>query len=409
MNCYIILGTFFDMGGGQLYTKNKVNYLKEHGWKVFVYTGRNGQLYIDDLKEYKNNFIEELNYLPFYFNSNTVDKVLNRIINDCKGNYEYVVVETHKQPMAIWGELIAKRINGKHILLDLDEDFKIFEDWYYPFIDFKHKRRELAGINELSLQKMFKDYKTITDKENYHLFFPATNSIEETDNGLIRNCKEADINLGTISRLDKDYLMPMMHEIVSFCRKHRDKKVNLFVVGGAKDNRYAEEIVEIGAEANNLSLHMLGYLSPIPKRLIEIVDVFIGTAASAVMTAEVGKVTIAVDTINCKPIGIMGINASSTTFSCDEAEWDKLCDYLDYIFFEESVKMLESKICNDRFMGIDKNEMIDEHMNFLRCSEPSYEYYSFEKMGIKYKFEYLIIRTIGINAAKRFKRLMGKK
>ena len=63
---YIIIGTFFDMGGGQLYTRNKTDFLKKNGWVVDVYTGRSGKLYLDDMKMYEDNYYRELNHIPFY-------------------------------------------------------------------------------------------------------------------------------------------------------------------------------------------------------------------------------------------------------------------------------------------------------------------------------------------------------
>ncbi len=38
MKQYIILGNMPRIGGGQLYTANKVEYLKKNGWLVQVYT-----------------------------------------------------------------------------------------------------------------------------------------------------------------------------------------------------------------------------------------------------------------------------------------------------------------------------------------------------------------------------------
>ena len=396
------------MGGGQLYTRNKVNYLKRNGWKVCLYTGRSGKLYFDDLKDYKENYIPELNYLPFYFNRKTQRRIIRQIINGCEGAWNQVVIESHKQPMAVWGELLASNINGKHVFFDLDEDFVYFESWYYRFLDFKHNRKELAGINELSLEKMFKEYKKISDEDNYHLLFPCTNTIENVDNPLIETAPNSDICLGSISRLDKDYLIPMMEEIVSFCNQNKGKKITVFVVGDSKEKKFSKKLLDIGKEAENLKIILLGFLSPIPSLLIKKVDVFIGTAGSAVMTAEAGKVTIAVDTITCEPIGVIGINAQSTTYSNGNLKWKKLSEYLSYIFFEKSVKYVESQIKCDQFMGISVNGALDEHMLFLEASEKTKEYYTFDKLGIKYNVLYSLIQTLGIKNSKKIKKLLRK-
>lgn len=49
--------------------------------------------------------------------------------------------------------MLAQYMQAKHVFFDLDEDFVEFEEWYYDFLDFKYERRELAGINNMSMQK----------------------------------------------------------------------------------------------------------------------------------------------------------------------------------------------------------------------------------------------------------------
>lgn len=60
-------------------------------------------------------------------------------------------------------------MQAKHVFFDLDEDFVEFEEWYYDFLDFKYERRELAGINNMSMQKMFKSHREIAEGKNYYL------------------------------------------------------------------------------------------------------------------------------------------------------------------------------------------------------------------------------------------------
>jgi len=67
MKTYIILtGTIFAVGGAQIYTRNKVDYLEKRGWRVLVYSHYiDKSLYVDELAKYKKYIIPELK-LPFF-------------------------------------------------------------------------------------------------------------------------------------------------------------------------------------------------------------------------------------------------------------------------------------------------------------------------------------------------------
>ena len=115
MKRYILLSTFFDMGGGQLYTRNKTDYLKKNGWKVDVYTGRTGQLMLSEMSEYENNYYKELNFSPFYASPKRRKEIIDIISQD--RDYEEIVIESAKQPMALWGELIAANLGANTYFL----------------------------------------------------------------------------------------------------------------------------------------------------------------------------------------------------------------------------------------------------------------------------------------------------
>lgn len=56
-----------NMGGAQMYTENKVNYLREEGWDINVFYYINGEnLKLPSLREYKDNCIYDFLYAYYY-------------------------------------------------------------------------------------------------------------------------------------------------------------------------------------------------------------------------------------------------------------------------------------------------------------------------------------------------------
>ena len=123
MKKYIILtGSIIDVGGSQLYSKNKKKYLEEKGWDVSIYSFQRGQILIDELKGCSNNIIHNLKFSPNLFSAKIKKKVIDEII--WEKNYEEVVVESHSINLSLWGEMIAQKVNGKHVIVLVDETFE---------------------------------------------------------------------------------------------------------------------------------------------------------------------------------------------------------------------------------------------------------------------------------------------
>lgn len=395
MRKYIILGTFLDIGGGQLYTQNKVRFLKKEGWIVEVYTGRKGELLLSEMKEYVDNFFAELEYLPFYTRKKRREEIISAIVGRSKA--EEVIIESSKKTYALWGELIAQRMNAKHVFMNLDEEFPVYEKWYYEFLDFKHKRKELVGIGETSLERMFKSYKKIIGGQNYNLRFVCDNSIEVFESEAVNQIVPQDINIGCISRLDKEYIMPMIDEIVIFANNNISLHIALVLVGSCKNENVVMQIKSKCSSADNIHLYFMGYMSPISKKLIDIVDVFIGTAGSAIMTAASGKITIGVDTITCQPTGIVGYDVVNSTYANNVDKSRRLNTYLEYVFFKMDKNKIKKALQESRkTIKVDYMVEFEKHMKFIKDTCKEKKYFQFKNVGMKNRVIFALIRTIGL-------------
>ena len=137
---YIILTTgIYDMGGAEMYTNNKVKYLKSHGWETDVfYTQKGFHILLEELKRYEDNYIPELRYgfklVPTHLRNNIINRILKDVSPDTT-----VIVEGHMINLCFWGELIAKKANGRNILNAMEENIVLNKREEIRFIEYKLK------------------------------------------------------------------------------------------------------------------------------------------------------------------------------------------------------------------------------------------------------------------------------
>lgn len=92
MNKYIILtGTISGVGGAQLYTANKIKYLKDHGWEAQVFYYLQKKIYIDSLREFANNFIPDLQYSISSFSKRHIKRIVTMIAEPYR-KYDRIIV-----------------------------------------------------------------------------------------------------------------------------------------------------------------------------------------------------------------------------------------------------------------------------------------------------------------------------
>ena len=117
MNIYIFL-TFpiQHVGGGQCYVAAKARYLESQGWKVVVISGGNPRntsscpiSYLDKYLRYK---MVELNFHLYKLFPLFVDKGVEKMISMIGevAAPDKVIIESHTDKAALWGELLAKKI-----------------------------------------------------------------------------------------------------------------------------------------------------------------------------------------------------------------------------------------------------------------------------------------------------------
>ena len=117
MSKYVLIGFATQMGGGQIYLSNKVRYLKNNGWQVYViYSSPAQEIILESLKEYHQGSIYNIHFYPSMFSKKMQDQVINEMINfiDYQSGQDQIVIESHSLKFSLWGEILAERVQGKN-------------------------------------------------------------------------------------------------------------------------------------------------------------------------------------------------------------------------------------------------------------------------------------------------------
>ena len=396
---YIIFASnIYDIGGAQLYCDQKAAFLRKIGWRFFLFSTRHGEsIVLKALKQFQGTVIPHLKYRPYLFSESVQNRIINQILSQIGlnrqiGGTERVVLESHTPSTALWAELVARRLNCKSFVYLLSESFGRGSASVMRFLDFKHQRREIAGIDPKSLGLLFRGYKPLKDNENYSLRAGSLDgNVTDYINPIVDNLERRDINIGCISRLDKPYVRAVLDEVVLFANRVRNQTVQLVLVGDSQSDRRKREIMKKIKEAENLSLVMTGSLFPLPRSLFEKLDIFIGSAGCAYICANEGALTISIDALQHTPIGFLGVDTKEFLYSKNSLSKKSLSGMLEYVFtrrdlattLKRGIEKVSSSTCDEEF---------DCHLRFIRSSSSSSDFYDVSKMTLEMREK--ILRVI---------------
>jgi ribosomal protein L10 len=366
--------TIYKAEGSQIYTWNKMRFLKEKGWDVYVLSSStNGIIMINDLSVFEKYIIPEISFYPYLYTRKKRKIVLNKLIQAIKAEQsaEYII-ETHTKQLSLWGELLASEIKGKNIVYLLNEDFGKPSKIVLDFLNYKHKRKELAGITKKSLEILFQDFKIINENEQYFLKAACTNSVENIENNIINNISKLDINIGSLGRLGKSYVPVMIDEIIKYAKINSNKQIQLILVGDSHDGKVEKEIIRKFQLINNLYVIFIGHIFPIPIKLFDKLDVCIGVAGSAKLCANNNVPTITLDVRSSKPIGILGYDTQNTIYGDQDQVYtlsEKLDDLIaNYDYYKENINNMQVDL-------LDFRAEYRNHMKFINESDNRIDYY----------------------------------
>lgn len=307
--------------GSPSYVNRKVKWLQEKGVETIVFDhygglNLNGKVVLENLLTYKNNRMLELFFPPSYFTkrqrTNVLEKLCNRI-----GEADDYVVESHSTRLALWGELLAKRLLAKHLILNVGEHLSIRGEEEYRFLDFKLNRRELFTIKPQTIQDMFKGYRFISDEEAQNLFFAALMGVKPEDVPMpeLEDLPIADYKILSFGR-HKPYFDNMIKGVVKFAQLHPAERVNFLIMG---DVVLSSKTLDYLKSVSNLFVKFIPSKRPVPKAVFDYSDVVIATAGCANLSyITAGVKTISMDVNTCLPLGVMGYTTVDSVYSSNQ-------------------------------------------------------------------------------------------
>nr|AHF24541.1 conserved hypothetical protein [uncultured bacterium Contig248] len=297
-----------EIGGAEIYIYNKMRFLESEGWRVLIFSARHGKVLIRDFQKHEKLIFPALECCPECFSKREVKKVIDRItaeIGDTEG--DPCILESNSAIRAVWAELIAEKLNCRHLAFVLQESHR-YDAAMKDFLTFKYQRHELRGITEDSVGQMIGEDR-IDPEFNTKIFAYCNNSIVNCDDpysGLLDGT--ADYTFASIGRLVKPCVLPIVEGFRAYFKKYPEKRFNLVMIGEAPQPNREEAIRGILSDCANVNLVMTGNIYPIPLSFVKNVDVFVSTAGSAGATYRAGRPTVKVHPTTGDPIGIIGLD-----------------------------------------------------------------------------------------------------
>ena len=370
-----IVPSVANMGGAQMYIRNKVLYLRQHGWIVDVLSAIGGRAILTELQEFDFN-LPELAFNIQYFSKRKKLKVIDAIIKRiCTDDYDEVVIESTCIPESSWAEAVAKHIGAKHISFLLQEDNTVSDRGMQDFLLFKLRRKELFGIDDSSLAAMFSSFHPIGTNESYRLRADCTNVEADVDSPYIKRVNDAicDFRIGMLSRLDKPFVMPAIKDFCQYAQNHKDKKFLFLLMGDApKGSGLLAQLQErIKEDAPNVSVIATGYLFPIPTKLLEQCDAFFTSAGAPWVCMRSGVPTISIDGNDFSPIGVLGRTTQHSLFRGENEPVQDCSNLMDDILIEKKYKKETPKYWEG-------TPDMSDHIKALKDSSSEKEYYDVE-------------------------------
>lgn len=317
-NYIIFTPSIANIGGAELYVMRRAVYLKSKGWNVKIITSIGSPILIKEFDYFPTliiNFNASFKYIP----AKKKEIVLNQI-------FDFIgisnIIESHTLHDAIICEVIAQKKHLKHIIYLLQESpiKNIRDKKINQFFNFKLYRKELFGITNQSLSLIF-DRRINESLNNYvNVPFDIRELDKGTDNFFFPNTSKRDFVIATISRLEKEYVVPLIKSIYNFSNNNK-LKLQLIIYGDSKDQKVKQKLELQFKNTNKLNIYFPGYLFPLPYNLFSKLDAFLGMGTSVVNSIAAGCPTLVIDPRSYKCAGILAKDISNFAYAENEIEY----------------------------------------------------------------------------------------
>lgn len=394
MKTYIFFtGGIEGINGVVIYLDNKIKYLIDAGYRVFIVSPNSGTVYVKSLESYAIH-MPVMMYYPSSYNKWKLESFAKKITN-LFGDYceQETIIESHNYNLACWGELIAKKMNCRHIHLLVTENPKVWTDEFYKFMRFKLERYELFGMNEKTIPMLMKGHMDLELSDTYLLKTPCDNTVQDVESDYINQIDPlVDYKICSVSRFDKPYVIPMIEQLEDFCREKKCT-IQMFFIGGVYHEENLKKIQERLFNNEYIKYIFTGFQYPVSLKLLHAMDVAIGCAGSVLTTYRAGVPTIPLDVSDFKPIGIFGVTTNNTHYKDLVQKELSLTDLLSRILIQKEIAV--EKICPE--YGDLSSEFQIHFQKIAKCKK-NMEYYDVSSVvneGGSYRRRIKIMHVIG--------------
>lgn len=377
MKIYVIVtADIHPIGGLQLYTAGKSNFLKRNGWcvKVLYCGNRKASCKVEELNQYLDGGFYSLGYPPEQLPAFLFKREMEKMLLFINANSEdEVLVESHADLSAFWGERIAERLHAKHICFNCNEKFRgenKFYEQYMDFFWFKYKREELLGLHDDSLKKLFDGYHDVPSSHDYWFDAVEPGPIQDIESNIVSKIVKYDINIAYLGRITKGYVPHIIKGVVEFANNHPEKQIGLIIIGNEKERLAL--INSLISSVKNLHITYMGDLVPIPKCIYKKIDCMIAGAICAEISAREGIPTIVADCENYLANGILGYTVNNSMYFEPENGQKRFDEELENVFFTKEY-LKNSYHFPD---ALSSDDIYNSHFKFFLNSKDE-KYYEF--------------------------------
>lgn len=381
MKHYIFLMRITGSGGVQCYVSSMTKCLEQKGWHVVVISdnAKDDDCLIPSLKRYLLYSNRYTYYHPHQIPLLLVKKALNQMlksIGEIKKD-DQVIVESWNSSTALWGELLAKKVHGRHMFWTANEKYRGDGKAYLEKIDFfqyKMDRGEILGAIS-TVNRLFEGYRVYKSGDFVECISPE-NPVQDVESERIDSIYHGDWNICYIGRSNKPYVLNVIKGVSDFSNKHLDKDIQFILVGNAEEHHPIFQSLKPA----NLSIVELGDQYPIPRRLFNKVDVVIAGSGSARHSADEGVLTIIADPETCDSRGLLGYDTLNSVYETD-SEITKECHFSFSEALERALVLQSWKGQVNRWpKSPSVEEGVENHLAIIASANPDLQYYDEKKI-----------------------------
>jgi hypothetical protein len=327
-NYLVIIHDYTGIGGAQLYAIRRANHLIEQGYSVSFLVSHFDDSKIGKPRDVKVFFSKYLNVPTISLSKSILTQEVENFVSSFK-DIDNLVIETFSTEASTWGEIFAQSLGFKHIIYCLGEPYldQFRYKYFLDFFLFKYHRGELLGLSDCSLNIILG--KHFQSSKNYfvNISFDASEIQGKTSPEFLDSVNLDSFRIGTLSRLEKEYVTVFVEQVIKLAQKYTDTKFSLLVCGegvieGLKAVDFIEKYSNSADRPINLEFFFPGYTFPVGKDFFETLDVFVGMGTAAVSSISQSCATICVDPRVNKSIGTFGVQTSNFAYSIDNRHYD---------------------------------------------------------------------------------------